>query len=57
MAGVLRLNMLDIMTGEMYAAQETQAYAKLRIERTNARLVGVRAKKAKEAAKEAEAAA
>lgn len=37
--------------------KDFKAYAKLRVERMNARLVGVRAKKAKEAAKEAEAAA
>lgn len=37
--------------------KEFKAYAKLRVERMNARLAGMRAKKAKEAAKEAEAAA
>ncbi len=36
--------------------QDFKAYAKLRVERMNARVVGLRAKKAKEAAKEAEAA-
>jgi hypothetical protein len=35
--------------------QGAPAYGKLRVERMNARMVGVRAKKAKEAAKEAEA--
>ena len=36
--------------------QDVAVYKKLRVERMNARLVGVRAKKAKEAAKEAESA-
>lgn len=36
--------------------QEAKAYGKLRIERTNARLAGIRAKKLKDAAKEAETA-
>jgi len=35
--------------------QDAKAYAKLRVERMNARLEGVRAKKARDAAKEAEA--
>lgn len=33
--------------------QDARAYAKLRVERANVRMVGVRAKKAKEAAAEA----
>ena len=37
-------------------SQEARAYGKLRIERANARLVGIRAKKAKEAATKEEAA-
>lgn len=36
--------------------KDASAYAKLRVERMNARMQGIRAKKAKEAAKEAEAA-
>ena len=36
--------------------QEVKAYAKLRIERMNLRMTGIRAKKAKEAAKESETA-
>jgi hypothetical protein len=34
--------------------QDVKAYAKLRVERMNARLAGMRAKKARDAAKEAE---
>jgi hypothetical protein len=37
-----------------WRVQDVKAYAKLRVERMNARLAGMRAKKARDAAKEAE---
>lgn len=54
-AGVCAIFPDELML-ECWTVQDAKAYAKLRVERMNARMIGIRAKKAKEAeaAKEAQ---